>query len=81
VAGLIDRLLVTHQQRFLQAAGLGIPMLRVDCGQTPATGRCFVNELGCMDQVLFSGVHSQDIAHVQGKSYAEQLMQLVRKAP
>jgi hypothetical protein len=81
VAGLIDRLLVAHRQRFLQAAGLGIPMLRVDCGQTPATGRCFVNELGCMDQVLFSGVHSQDIAHVQGKSYAEQLMQLVRKAP
>jgi hypothetical protein len=81
VAGLIDSLLVRHQRHFKHAAALGIPVLRVDCGQTPATGRCFVNELGCMDQILFSNVHAQDLAYVQGKSYAEELMRLVRKPP
>lgn len=78
VASFVDRLMHVHHTLFQRAAKLAVPLVRIDCGVTDAE-RCFVSELGCMDQVNFTGVHYQDLAHAQAKGYATELIQMLKQ--
>jgi len=77
IAGFLDRLLATHARTFRKAAALGIPVLRIDCGYSEGLKRCFLNELGCMDQISYSAVTSQDVACVHGRGYSVGISQLL----
>lgn len=77
IAGFLDKLLKTHESTFRKAAELGIPVLRVDCGYIDEQNRCFLNELGCMDQLSYSALTSQDVACVHGRGYSEGISRLL----
>jgi hypothetical protein len=78
IARFIDDLLFRYPAVFERAVALQMPLLRLDCGFNPANMKCFLNELCCAgDCTLFSQVHSQDLACVVGKAFAEQMLPLL----
>jgi len=80
IARFVDTLLAKHDAYFRQAAALGIPVLRIDCGYSDELQQCFLNELGCMDQISYSAVHSQDVACAHGRGYSVGIARLLQSS-